>query len=67
MMSVADPVLSSTANVFNKRKNSIDDTEWGYDFQTVSFILSDGVNGVLICQRVFQNHQQIVSLPLLFV
>lgn len=31
MMSVADPVLSSTANVFNKRKNSVDETDWTFD------------------------------------
>jgi hypothetical protein len=35
-MSVADPVLASTANVFNKRKYSVEETEWGYDFQSVS-------------------------------
>ena len=35
MNSVADPVLASTANFF-KRKMSIEETEWGYDFQSVS-------------------------------
>eukprot|EP00111_Clytia_hemisphaerica_P010811 TCONS_00031621-protein len=42
MNSVADPVLSSTANFFNKRKNSTEDTEWGYDFQS---LWDDGFDG----------------------
>lgn len=35
MNSVADPVLASTANVFTKRKHSVEDSEWGYDFQAL--------------------------------
>ncbi|XP_065657756.1 Krueppel-like factor 8 [Hydra vulgaris] len=35
MMSVADPLLASTAEVFNKRKPSVEDSEWSYDFQSL--------------------------------
>ena len=36
MMSVADPVLASTANTFTKRKYTLDDPGWCSDFQSVS-------------------------------
>ena len=39
-MSVADPLLASTAEVFNKRKHSVEDSEWSYDFQSVSQIFN---------------------------
>ena len=38
MMSVADPLLASTANIFSKRKYSFDDPGWCSDFQSVSVI-----------------------------